>query len=52
MLEAGIDDFARVLRNRFIPSGDGTDEILLEYARQHRVSPTSPSEAPHWPDGT
>ena len=51
MLEAGIDDFARALRNRFIPSGESTDEILLEYARQHRVSPTSPSEVPPWPDG-
>lgn len=51
MLEAGIDDFARVLRNRFLTSGDGTDEILREFARQHRVSPTSPGEVPHWPAG-
>lgn len=51
MLEAGIDDFAGVLRNRFLTSGDGTDEILREFARQHRVSPTSPGEVPQWPDG-
>jgi hypothetical protein len=40
MLEEAIDDFAGVLRDRFIESGDEaetrTDAILREYARQHR----------------
>lgn len=40
MLEEAIDDFAGVLRDLFIESGDdaenGTDAILMEYARQHR----------------
>ncbi|MGR0219956.1 potassium channel family protein [Agromyces sp. ZXT2-6] len=36
MLEAGIDDFARILRGRFFRSADDTDEILREFARQHR----------------
>ena len=36
MLEAGIDGFARILRARFIRTGEGTDEILQEFARQHR----------------
>ena len=41
MLEEGIDDFARILRARLLPIGEGTDEILLEYARRHRQQPTS-----------
>lgn len=45
MLEAGIDDFARILRARFIRTGDGTDEILREFARQHRQQPMSTGEA-------
>lgn len=39
MLEGAVDDFARVLRNRFFRMGDSTDEILSEFARQHRQSP-------------
>jgi hypothetical protein len=40
MLEEAIDDFADVLRGRFLPrGGDGTDAILREYARQHRQQP-------------
>lgn len=48
MLEEAIDDFASVLRDRFIESGDDagtdTDAILREYARQHRQRPWSPEE--------
>lgn len=48
MLEEAIDDFASVLRDRFIESGDdagaGTDAILREYARQHRQRPWAPEE--------
>jgi len=51
MLEAGIDDFARILRNRFMRTGEGTDEILQEYARQHRQPPASPGEARESPAG-
>jgi hypothetical protein len=51
MLEAGIDAFARILRARFIRIGDGTDEILEVYARQHRQQPTAPDELPEWPAG-
>lgn len=36
MLEEAIDDFAGLLRDRFVLRVDGTDEILREYARQHR----------------
>jgi hypothetical protein len=49
MLEAGIDDFARVLRDRLLPKGDGTDEILLEYARRHRQEPAPGGEVPEHP---
>jgi hypothetical protein len=41
MLEGAIDDFAFILRDRFIPAGDDTDETLREYARQHRQQPGS-----------
>src|SRR5690606_9089988 len=35
--EEAPEDFAGLLRARFIPrGGDGTDAILQEYARQHR----------------
>lgn len=44
MLEAGIDDFARILRGRFFGSADDTDEILSEYARQHRQHPVEIGE--------
>ncbi|MGR2751891.1 potassium channel family protein [Agromyces arachidis] len=36
MLEEAIDDLALVLRNQFFGTGDTTDEILAEFARQHR----------------
>lgn len=36
MLEEAIDDFAGLLRDRFVLRVEGTDEILREYARQHR----------------
>lgn len=49
MLEAGVDAYARILRARFIRTGDGTDEILQEYARQHRQQPRSRIEVPEWP---
>ncbi len=45
MLEAGIDDFARVLRDRFIPADDDTDATLQEYARQHRQASSRPRTA-------
>lgn len=51
MLEAGIDAFAGILRDRFIRTGHGTDEILQEYARQHRQQPTLHGEIPEWPAG-
>lgn len=51
MLEEGIDDFARILRDRLLPNGEGTDEILLEYARRHRQQPRSQDEAPESPEG-
>lgn len=44
MFEAGIDDFARVLRGRFFRSEEDTDEILREYARQHRQRPVETGE--------
>ncbi|WP_448003097.1 potassium channel family protein [Agromyces bauzanensis] len=50
MLEEAIDDFADVLRGRFIPrGGDATDEILREYARQHRQQPAPLGDA-HEPE--
>ncbi len=46
MLEEAIDDFADVLRLRFIPRlGGGTDKILREYARQHRQQPMPSGDA-------
>jgi hypothetical protein len=39
MLEEAVDDFAGVLRGRFVTRGDGTEAILREYARQHRQRP-------------
>lgn len=39
MLEEAIDDFAGVLRDRFVPRGESTDAVLREYARQHRQRP-------------
>jgi len=45
MLEEAIDDFAGVLRDRFIPAGGDTDAILREYARQHRQRPAQ-ADAP------
>lgn len=44
MLEEAIDDFASVLRHRFVTRVDGTDEILREYARQHRQRPVDAGE--------
>jgi hypothetical protein len=48
MLEEAIDDFAGVLRDRFVAHGDdagtSTDSILREYARQHRQRPWAPEE--------
>ncbi|WP_353813828.1 potassium channel family protein [Agromyces sp. SYSU T00266] len=44
MLEEAIDDFASVLRDRFMRRGDDTQAILQEYARQHRQRPTVPGE--------
>jgi hypothetical protein len=51
MLEAGIDAFAGILRTRFIRTADGTDEILEEYARQHRQQPRLNGDVPEWPAG-
>lgn len=51
MLEEGIGDFARILRARLLPTGEGTDEILVEYARRHRQQPASEDEAPESPRG-
>lgn len=42
MLEGAVDDFARMLRVRFIHTGEGTGEILREFARQHRQDPQVP----------
>ena len=39
MLEAGVDDFTRILRTRFAFTGEGTDEVLREFARRHHQSP-------------
>lgn len=36
MLEEAIDDYADVLRRRFMTRIEGTDATLREYARQHR----------------
>lgn len=47
MLEEAVDDFAGVLRMRFVPA-DGvrdTDETLREYARQHGQQPTAAEDA-------
>ncbi|MRX44679.1 potassium channel family protein [Agromyces kandeliae] len=44
MLEEAIDDYASVLRDRFMRVGSDTGEILREYARQHRQHPTVPDE--------
>ncbi|GAA1060034.1 potassium channel family protein [Agromyces bracchium] len=44
MLEEAIDDFADVLRDRFMRSASDTDAVLREYARQHRQRPTVPEE--------
>jgi hypothetical protein len=44
MLEEAIDDFAGLLRDRFVLRVDGTDEILREYARQHRQRPVDTGE--------
>ena len=44
MLEEAIDDFAGLLRDRFVLRVDGTDEILREYARQHRQRPVGTGE--------
>lgn len=38
MLEGGVDDFARILRRAFFRMGESTDEVLGEFARQHRQS--------------
>jgi hypothetical protein len=49
MLEEAIDDFAGLLRDRFVLRVDGTDGILREYARQHRqrvVETGEPTDAP------
>ncbi|MFE5672686.1 potassium channel family protein [Agromyces sp. NPDC056523] len=50
MLEEAVDDFAHVLRGRFIPAAvaaDGdTDGTLREYARQHRQRPWQAPQAP------
>jgi hypothetical protein len=51
MLEAGIGAFAGILRARFIRTGDSIDEILEEYARQHRQQPTPQGDVPEWPAG-
>nr|WP_240898127.1 ion channel [Agromyces luteolus] len=40
MLEEAIDDFAEVLRDRFMRTGGDTEAILREYAKQHRQRPT------------
>ncbi|WP_448808745.1 potassium channel family protein [Agromyces bauzanensis] len=47
MLEEAVDDFAGVLRGQFFRGdGDGdTNEILREYARQHRQRPVTTGEA-------
>jgi hypothetical protein len=44
MLEEAIDDFANLVRYRFVLRVDGTDEILGEYARQHRQRPVETGE--------
>jgi hypothetical protein len=44
MLEEAIDDFANLVRDRFVLRVDGTDEILGEYARQHRQRPVETGE--------
>jgi hypothetical protein len=45
MLEEAIDDFADLVRDRFAMRVEGTDEILREYARQHRQRPAVIGEA-------
>ncbi|WP_353829259.1 potassium channel family protein [Agromyces sp. SYSU T0242] len=45
MLEEAIDDFADVLRDRFMRGVRGTDAVLAEYARQHRQRPAAPDES-------
>lgn len=45
MLEEAIDDFAIVLRDRFMRTGDDTEAILREFAHQHRQRPTVPDES-------
>jgi hypothetical protein len=45
MLEEAIDDFADLVRDRFALRVEGTDEILREYARQHRQRPAVIGEA-------
>jgi hypothetical protein len=44
MLEEAIDDYANVLRDRFMRGVGDTEAVLREYARQHRQRPVGPAE--------
>ncbi|MBM7503613.1 potassium channel family protein [Agromyces aurantiacus] len=39
MLEEAIDDFAGLVRDRFLGRARDTDEVLRQYAQQHRQQP-------------